>query len=336
MIKKFLILTAIMISFAACKNGDGEKSIDAEIPPDATIEQLNSLVEQYPEDAGILFERAKYYADIALYDNAIEDINKLIGLEPRNPDHYHYLTDLYMDSAQSRFAIFTMQKVIDMYPERIQSLLKLSEIYFIIREYDNSIETINSILYLSPGNPEAYYMLGVNFKETNEYGKARNSFLTAVERDANHTDSWLQLGLLAEETSDEKAEVYYNNAIRSDTSSQEALHHLAFYYQEQNRMEEALEIYRQMGIKSPGHSSSFYNSGLIYLKLDSLERAFENFSIVIKTNRTDPRAYYYRGLVSYIIGDMEKAASDLEQALKLDPGFKEAEDKLKSIKAQKS
>jgi tetratricopeptide (TPR) repeat protein len=336
MIRKILFLVVIAIFFAACKDGGGKKSGPVEIPADATIEQLNSLLLQYPDDTGLLFERAKYYADIGIFNSAIDDMNKLIGLEPRNPDHYHYLADLYMDSAQSRFAVFTMQKVIDMYPTRIQSLLKLSEIYFIIREYDNSIESINSILYLSPGNPEAYYMLGVNFKEINEYAKARNSFLTAVERDANHTDSWIQLGLLAEENKDEKAEIYYNNAIRSDTSSLEALHHLAFYYQEHNRMDDALEIYRQMGIKSPGNASSFYNSGLIYLKLDSLERAYENFTIVINTNRTNPRPYYYRGLVNFIIGDMEKAANDLEQALKLDPGFKEAEDKLKTIKAKKS
>lgn len=335
MIRKILFLAVFVLSIAACK--DNEKvNKKVEIPPDATIGQLNTLLEQYPEDTGLLFERAKYYAETGIYESAIEDMNKLISIEPQNPDHYHYLADLYMDSAQSRFAVFTMQKIIEMYPERIQSLLKLSEIYFIIREYDNSIETINSILYLSPGNPEAYYMLGVNFKETNEYSKAMNSFLTAVERDANHTDSWIQLGLLAEETKDEKAEVYYNNAIRSDTSSIEALHHMAFFYQEQGRMDEALDIYRQMGIKSPANASSFYNSGLIYLKLDSLERAYENFTIVINTNRTNPRAYYYRGLVNYIIGDMDKATIDLEQALKLDPGLREAEDKLKTIKAQRS
>ena len=331
MMKNLIFLTFILLFLLGCKDNNKENEEISIIPEDASIEQLNRLIAKNPGDVNLLFERANYYYRNEHYDSAIVELNNIVKIDSLNPDYYHLLADAYMDSAQSRFALSTMKKLINIYPDRIPSLLKLSELFFIVKEYDNSISTVNSILYLSPANPEAYFMLGVNFKEMRELAKAKNSFKTVVENTPEHIDAWLQLGQIAEEQGDSLAITYYKNAIKIDTSSIEALHYLAYYYQNHKRVEEALNLYRKMSILKPGYTSSYLNSGLIYLNMDSLPQAYDNFNILVNIANTNPKGYYYRGMVNFLNKDIIKAKMDFLQALKLDPGFNEAKEMLKKV-----
>jgi tetratricopeptide (TPR) repeat protein len=178
-------------------------------------------------------------------------------------------------------------------------------------------------------------MLGVNFKEMKEFTKAKNSFKTVVENDPEHIDAWLQLGELAEEQGDSIAITYYKNAIKSDTTSVEALHYLAYYYQNHKRTGEALKLYRKMSILNPNNTSSYLNTGLIYMKMDSLPQAFDNFNLMVNISKANPKGYYYRGLVQYLNGDMIKAKNDFEQCLKIDPQFIDAKKMLDKVKIPK-
>jgi len=217
-----------------------------------------------------------------------------------------------------------LQEVLNIYPERIPSLLKLSEFYFILKEYDKAISVLNGILYLSPNNPEAYFMLGQVFREQGKLIKAKNSFLTAVENNPEHIDAWLALGQVAEQLNDTLAPVYYDNILKIDSLNIPALHHLAFYYQNHNDLNKALEIYKKIGIINPDYTSAFLNSGIIYLYMDSLKAAFENFNIVTNIDKANPKGYYYRALTYYYNQDYDKAKKDLETALKLNPDYEKA------------
>ena len=320
-----IFLSMILLS---CKNDKTEK--DLNVPSD--IKELNKLIEKNPKDATLLYARGKYYYDTESYDNTIEDLNIAIKLDSMQPDYYHLLSDAYMDSAKSRYAIQTMKDLINKFPERIPSLLKLAELFFIVKEYDNSITTINSILYLSPGNPDAYFLLGVNFKEMGKLKEAKNSLLTSVENNPEDIDAWLQLGQIAELQKDSSALRFYDNALHIDSTSIEALHHIAFYYQNNGNVKKALETYRKMSVMDPNYPSSYFNSGLIYLHMDSLEQAYNNFNILVNIDRKNSKGYYYRGYVNYLAGKMENAKADFEQTLKLDPEFAEAKEILEKIK----
>lgn len=324
-----LIYVFVIAFLFSCKSDDKAKEVT--IPSDPTLEQLNKLVETKPNDAKILYERAKYFYNNEKYKDAIKDMKRVLKIDSLNPVYYHTLADIYLDDADSRYAINTMEKVVSLYPERIPSLLKLSEFYFIVKNYDKSLSTINSILYLSPDNPEAYFMLGVNFKEMNQLAKAKNSFLTVVENNPEHTDAWLQLGKLAEEQKDSTAETYYKNAILIDKDNVEAMHYLAFYYQNNGELQKALDTYKKIVLIDPSYTASYLNSGIIYLKQDSLKKAFDNFNIMVNVDKSNPKGYYFRGLTHYLGGNNEAAKPDFEQALKLNSEYEEAKQMLGKV-----
>lgn len=326
---KLIILFVIANLLYSCKEEENKKV--AVIPDDPTLEQLNILVDKTPKDEKLLFERAKYFYKNEKYKEAIADMRNVLKIDSLNPIYYHSLSDIYMDAAQSRFAIKTMQDLIAIYPERIPSLLKLSELYFIVKQYDKSITTINSILYLSPDNPEAYFMLGVNFKEMKQLAKAKNSFLTAVENNPEHINAWLELGQLAEIQNDTTAVTYFKNAVLVAPQNIEALHYLAYYYQNNGNLPEALNTYRKISALNPNYTSAYFNSGIIYLKLDSIQQAFNNFNILVNIDRGNPKAYYFRGMSHYLGGNDEAAKMDFLQALKIYPEYEEAKTMLEKI-----
>lgn len=326
----FILFLFSMIIYS-CKNDSDEKKSKV-LPADPTLEQINSLLQKNPEDINLLRERARYLYNNDKYEDAINDMKKVLETDSLNPDNYHLLADMYLDNAQSRYAIRTMEKVISLYPERVQSLLKLSEIYFIIKQYDKSIATINSILYFSPQNPEAYFMLGVNFKEMKQLGKAKNSFLTAVENNPELIDGWIELGQIADEQKDTMAETYFKNAILIDTSNISSLHHLAYFYQNHNRPAEALKLYKKIITMNTNYTPAIFNTGIIYLKEDSLKQAFENFNILVNIDKSNPKGYYFRGLTHYINHENEKAKADFKQALKIFPEYEEAKNMLEKLK----
>lgn len=330
---KIILFFVVAVILYSCKEDENKKV--AVIPNDPTLEQLNELIVKSPKDEKLLFERAKYYNKNEKYKDAISDMRSVLKIDSLNPVYYHSLADIYMDAAWSRFAIKTMQDLLNIYPERIPSLLKLSEFYFIVKEYDKSISTINSILYLSPDNPEAYFMLGVNFKEMKQFAKAKNSFLTAVENKPEHVNAWLELGQLAELQNDTTAITYFKNAILIAPDNIESLHYLAYYYQNNGKIPEALKTYRKISVLNPNYTSAYFNSGVIYLKLDSIQQAFDNFNILVNIDRGNPKAYYFRGMSHYLGENDDAARSDFQQALKIFPEYEEAKVMLEKLREKK-
>jgi Tfp pilus assembly protein PilF len=63
---------------------------------------------------------------------------------------------------------------------------------------------------------------------------------------------------------------------------------------------------------------------MIYLELDSLSGAYNNFSIAIKTDPLFFKAFYYRGIAAEEQGNLTAAYEDYRQAAGMAPDFKEA------------
>ena len=71
--------------------------------------------------------------------------------------------------------------------------------------------------------------------------------------------------------------------------------------------------------------------GIIYLELDSLSKARDNFDIAIKTDPLFVKAYYYRGHCSELEGNTRAALADYRQANGMSPDYKEAKEALERL-----
>ncbi|MEM1119927.1 MAG: tetratricopeptide repeat protein [Bacteroidota bacterium] len=294
---KFFILTIICFGLflMACKN---EPSINSKVENanllttgNPAIDGLTAAIAKAPNDPILYAQRADQFYQNEGYDEAISDLKKALSIDSTNVDYLHLLADVYLDYYKSYEAMTTMLQAATLYPKRIPTLLKLSEFQLILKQYDKSINTINEILKLEQLNSEAYFMLGMNFKEQGNNNRAIGAFQTAVENNPDLVDAWINLGQLHAEKGSKLAKVYFENAVSVAPQNVAALHAQAEYLHFSNERDAALEVYKKVNRIDPDYSESLFNTGIIYLEMDSLDKAKAHFNMAVQTSPTYIIAY---------------------------------------------
>ena len=329
MVQNVCALCVFLVLIFSCKP---TSSTNPEISPtegiDVVIVGMLKALEEDPKNATIWFQKANYLYERNQYDQALKDIDSAIKIDPKNIEFKHLKADIQLDYYQSREALTTLQDILKTEPNRIPTLLKLSEFQHILKDYQSSISTVNEIIRLQSFNAEAFFMLGMNFREIGELDKARSSFQRAVELDADLTDAWIILGNIYEADKNPIAKEYYDNAIRSNSESIEALHSKAFYLQNNQDVLGAIQLYRQINSLNPQYEDAYLNTGILYLSIDSLLQAKEHFKILSQINPANPFAFYYHGLTEEYLGNTESAQRMYKTAIRLKPDYGKAKEAL--------
>jgi tetratricopeptide (TPR) repeat protein len=286
---------------------------------EGAIDQLSLEIQANPEAAEPYALRAELFYEQGDFDQAIADMQQALTLDSTNVDYHHLLADVYLDYYRSRLALQTMERAAALAPDDAFTLLKLSEIQLFLKQNQSSLSTLDKVLRQDPQNALAFFFMGRNFEELGDVNRAINSYQEASENDPEMLDAWLKLGQLHASINGSLAEQFFDNAIEVDSAGTLALQAKAEYLWDQDKPDGALALYREAALKDPLDPSSFYNAGLVYLELDSLQQAQEHFNIAIQNNPAYINAYYYRGYAAEALGQLGKARRDYEQVLRLAP-----------------
>ena len=329
---KTIYLIAFTILIFSCKSEQNETVVANN--EQSAVEILTSEIVKNPDNSSLYFKRAEIFYENETYQDAVNDLSKAIILDSTKFEYYHLLADVYLDGFKSFDALRVIESAADRFPENIPTLLKLSEFQHILKKHSDCFKTIDQILTKDPQNAEAYFMLGLSLREVGQTTRAINSFQSAVENDPNLIDGWIVLGQMYTELGDPLALKYFENAQLIEPDNMEVLHAKAHYLNEKEDLNGALAIYREMIIKDPKYKDSYYNSGLIYLEMDSLQKAIEQFDILIEVSPLSIPGYYYRGLSKELTGDRAGAKIDFKQALKFSPSYLKAQEGLERVEQE--
>lgn len=332
--KPFLYVGILFIGvILSCKTDPTSQTHSTGVP---ALDELNTIISKDSLDHSALYARAEYFYQNEDYDAAIADLEMAIDIDNNIPAYYHLLSDTYLDYYRSKEAVQVLERAAEQFPERILTLLKLSETQHILKQYDPSLFTLARILTVDSQNAEAYFMMGLNFRSMGETNKAINAFQTATELNPELLDAWLILGKLFENEGNPLAADYYNAAINVNPDEPSTWHSKAFYLQNNNRIPEALEIYKRINTIDKYYLDAYLNAGILYMELDSFENAYDQFNIMTQLKSQNFIGYYYRGLASKALGQMESAIADMQNCLNLNPEFERAQTQLKELQAIKS
>ncbi len=332
--RQYLVFAAMILFFAGCQSSDSPESTPLNLTGYPEIDQISEAIQKKPDDHNLYRQRAQAFADREAYDQAILDLNRAITLDSLDIDSYHLLADVYLDYYNSRMAINTLHKAVDLFPNRIPTLLKLVEFQFILKFYDPAKETILHILTLDPQNADGLFWAGMINRDEGKIPQAIKRFQEATEQDPDLIDAWIECGKLLSQEKKPIAQRYFETAVRLDSVGEHARHALAEYFQDQGRYQDALQVYREIVIRNPQYADAIYNSGLIYLELDSLDKALQQFDMTLQVDPTRSRAYLARGNVREQLGNTTGAMQDYEQALLFDPSMARAKQAIATLQSK--
>lgn len=331
----FLILVICSSIYACQTEGTGKKApAQSKIANDPNLIALNDYILKNPTIAEGYYKRAKYYYDMEGYDEAILDLASAMKLDSLKPKYYYLLADTYMDYYQSRMALMTMQKASGMFPDSIHTLLKLTEFEIILKKYDAAMQTIQNILSKDKQNADAYLMMGTVLEESGDNVRALAAYKKSTEMNPFMIDAWINAGELADRMGEKNSVSYFETAVRVDTNSYTALYALAMHYQNRNERYKALQAFKKINMKYPKVPQPYFNIGVLYNELDSLNQAIENFDMAINLDKIYSEAYYAKAVVQERQGNLVDAQRNYSQASTLDPKFTkaaEASERLKKL-----
>jgi len=290
------------------------------------------LIASSPDDDGLYFERAKQYYKNELYDEAIADMKQAMQLDSLKPPYYHFLSDVYMDYYRSKESIQTMEAARRQFPEDRYTMLKLAETQFILEQYEDMEFTLRAILIRDPRSANGHVLNGMLRRAQGELNQAKSAFQTAVEIDPEQIDAWLFLGSIYEDEKNPLALSYYKSATQVDSLNVNAWHSLAYYYQNNDQVDDALNIYRKINRINRDYHAAYLNAGILFLEREEEEKAFEQFNILINVNPQSYQGFYYRGLIYEKRGEKEAARVDFQNAVNLNYQFEKANEALKRVR----
>ncbi len=324
----FMILVSLVILFA-CK-GKSEKNVEG-LTGDPAIDQITEAIQNSPDDPELYFRRSEIFYEKQAYGQAIEDLARVMKLDSTNLKAHHLLADVYLDDYQSARALAMMQRAVSLYPDSIGTKLKLSEFQLILKQYDQAYQTLADIMKINPGNPEALFMLGMVYRDQGKTELAIAAFQSAVERNPDMSEAWVILGDLMDRTNNPLAIQYFDNAIRVDPDNVSAWHAKAYFLQNNDKIDEALEIYQKIHTMDPQYPEAYLNSAILLMYRDSLDAAMKELDILGKIEPTNPATWFYKGKIYQFREQKDLAKAAFEQALRLDDNYEQARDALQEL-----
>jgi tetratricopeptide (TPR) repeat protein len=323
---KSALLVAILFSNLLLSSCGGKKVVEqstidslAKISPD--LARLSNEINAHPDKAESYYERGVLFYQFKMLDYAAKDVHRAIELDSTQISYYLSFADINVEARYLKVAAEYLLKAEKIAPQDKDLKLKLAKIHLYLKEYDKAIAYTNTVSTIDPNDDRPFLLQGIIWKEKGDTMHAIKTFLNCAERNPDNYDAYMQLGLLSQAINDKKAEAYFLNTLRIDSSRFEGPYALAMYYQNSKQVKKAMSIYRSLIIKHPQEPNPMYNMGYLYFGMDSIKIAYNHFTMLIQTDPMNIKAYYMRGLCNLKRGVWNEAVADFSQVLKLNPDF---------------
>jgi len=318
----------------------------------------------YQKLAQIKFERRKW-------DEAISIYNTLLLFQPGNQQILSRLAYTYFRKGDKEKSLETLEKIkvhspftlyllasllldkgeIKEAEERCKDIMKLTENFA-------PAYTLLSVIYKQKGDEkraeeilkeglkkvtrdddkaQIYLSLGLFYVQKDKE-KAATYFYKASHLAPDWDQPYFHLGALFEQRKEwDKAVYYLKRAISLNPENAEALNYLGYMYAEKGiKLKEALKLIKRALEIEPENGYFVDSLGWIYYQQGRFNKALKEIKRAIdllkKEGEDDAVIREHLGDVYWRLGEKEKALQQWEKALKLDPGNKKVERKIRNAK----
>lgn len=316
-----LVSVVLIFSAVSCKQKADKTAGSDSLSADTTgyrLVRLNEAIAKYPAQVRPWLERARYYTEREMFNEALQDVNKALAVNEKDPDVYMVLSDVYLYTGKTQRSLDALKKAKQLSPADADIDVKTARLFLTMSDYKQTFNYLRSALKLDPENAEAFFISGLANEEMGDTVKAIDSYQLAVAHNQKHFDALKQLGIIFSGRHDKLAIDYLRNAAQVRPGSPEPLYILGMFYQDNGEPDKALGVYREIAQVDSTYKLAHYNTGYIYLVYkQDYKKATEAFTKALELDQDYSDALYNRGYAYELLGDEKSARSDYERVLRM-------------------
>ena len=252
------------------------------------------------------------------YKQAIEIYYKLLSTEGNNVEILAELADLYFELGNCERAIHYVNKALELEKNHIKSLNILQKIYVSNNDFDKA-EDISRLIYEKTGSQDDLAeLLKILYTQ-----KKYKDILDLTEQTQNIACLLKRANTFYElKNNDEVINLYQNLNNVSDLYSDDykkILELTGKVFLEQNRLEEAKEVFKKLEENNIETADSLNYIGLNKLDDLKLDEAIEYFSRAINKEEKNSQYHYNLGQAYFLKGWFDEAQRCFNTAICLEP-----------------
>lgn len=260
-----------------------------------TEESLRQAELRNPDLADVHLVAGLLKTNVGLYEQAVADFQRVIELQPNNADAYRRLGMVYSNTNQLEEAVAAFRRAIAVQPQNFRNYRELGTFYMDRDNYAEAIPFYKRMIELVPQMSDAHFLLAEAHLELGQYPESENELRIAIRA--------------------------------GDTSPSE--HTLAYLLMLQGKDHDAIPHYLKALEIGPETALLCLNLGISYQRAGlsaQANAAFRRGIAVAERDLKDPRNGRERADLAYLavkLGDRQRAASEIAQALQLWPDHTE-------------
>ena len=264
---------------ALYKQGRYEEALDA----------ARVAVEQDPEYVKVHVLLGAIFRALDRFKEAETHLRRVIAFNPQEQGAHLNLGAALYKQGRYEEALDAIRVAVEQDPDLFEAHFNLGAIFDALGRSEEAETHLRRALELNPQDVDTFQKLAKVFTPQGRYEEAIDVLAQAVALDPaspQAAELYVLMGRAAQENGQPEAAEYYMHALEIDSHHAEALHWLATLRLEQQRYDEALELFQRFSALHPNDAATYGNMGISLIYLGRNDEALQRFDQALSLDPT--------------------------------------------------
>jgi len=255
------------------------------------------------------------------FDEAISTLNKILQEDPTISDAFFALGNVYFKARHFKEAVEAFTRALELKPDDSFAVINIANCYAALNQLDQAEKLIQGQAKKGFDDPQFYHVLGSLFALRGQDDKALPYFEECLKKNPRSASAHNAIAAICLNRDDLAcAEDHLQAAYSINPTLLNLRYNLAQLREKQNRLDEAIELYRREIADAPNHFKALFNLARLY-RLE--HREDEELETLQRTRKADPNfplTYFYIARIYLRRGEnFQEAINLVQQGLELKP-----------------
>ncbi len=257
------------------------------------LEATRVAVEQDPDSFNARNNLGAVLSKLSHLEEAENHLRRAIALDPQARDAYVNLGAVLYKQGRYEEALEVARVVVEQAPDSFKAHVNLGAVLSELGRFEEAENHLRRAIALDPQDVDLSHKLAAKLAEVltpqGRYEEAIDVLAQAAALDpasSQAAELHFLMGMAAEENEQLKAAGYYMRAFEIDPHHTKAIRRLAHLRLEQQRYDEALELFQRLVAIDPSDAVAHGNMGIVFFYLGRNDEALRSFDQALSLDPT--------------------------------------------------